>query len=95
MFTFKESAIELVRQAEVKRIDLTAEREGWHQETKAGLRVFIIMSAYILGNEKAYLSSNAEGAPIYEVTYNAATDDIYFVTYKQTAKETIYVGGDK
>lgn len=95
MKNFIERAITEVQIAETKRVDLTPAPEGWHAETKSNMHVFVIMKAYILGNEKAYLSSNAEGAPIYEVTYNLATDDIYFVTYTQTAKETIYVGGDK
>lgn len=95
MKSFEGKAYALVHEAELKRISLTPATEGWHNETANNLRIFVITKAYILGYEKAYMSSNAEGAPIYEVTYNLATDDIYFVTYKQTAKETIYVGGDK
>lgn len=95
MNNFEGRAYELVYDAEQKRIALTAAPEGWHRETVSNLRVFMIMKAYIVGNEKAYMSTNAEGAPIYEVTYNAAKDDIYLVTYQQTAKETIHVGGNK
>lgn len=89
MKNFEGRAYELAYDAEQKRIALTAAPEGWHRDAVRGLRVFIINKAYILGYEKAYMSSNLEGAPIYEVTYDRGTDRIYFVTYQQTDKKTI------
>lgn len=95
MKNFIDRAIAEVQSAEWKRITLTPAQDGWHAQAKANMRVFIIMKAYILGNEKAYLSSNLDGAPIYEVTYDSNRECIYFVTYVQTAKETIILGGEK
>lgn len=89
MKNFEGRAYELVYDEEQKKIALTAAPEGWHHEAVRGLRVFIITKAYILGYEKAYMSSSREGAPIYEVTYDRGADRIYFVTYQQTDKKTI------
>lgn len=89
MKNFEGKAYTLVHDEEQKRIALTPAPEGWHREAIYNLRVFVITKAYILGYEKAYLSSNAEGAPIYEVTYDRGADRIYFVTYQQTDKKTI------
>lgn len=61
------------------------------------IEIYVIMTGYILGNQKGYFSSSADGAPIYEMTYDAIADRIYFVTYEQTGKQTIdrLEGGNK
>lgn len=86
---FEGTAYRLVFDEEQKRIAETAAPEGWHHDAIRDLRIFIITKAYILGYEKAYVSSSRKGAPIYEVTYDRGADRIYFVTYKQTDKKTI------
>lgn len=100
MEKFEQKAYRLVYDKEIAHIDRATGPEGWHAEERAKLRIFVITKAYILGYEKAYISSSREGAPIYEVTYDRGSDRIYFVTYQQTAKETINLneateGGNK
>lgn len=89
MKNFEGTAYRLVYDEEQKRIAETAAPEGWHADAVRELRIFIITKAYILGYEKAYVSSSRKGAPIYEVTYDRGADRIYFVTYQQTDKKTI------
>lgn len=45
--------------------------------------VFVVWSAYILGNIKALLSTTNSDGMYYEVTYNKAKNEIYFDAYKK------------
>ena len=45
--------------------------------------VFVVWNCYILGNQKALLSTTMPDGMYYEVTYNATRDEIYFDAYKK------------
>lgn len=45
--------------------------------------VFVVWSCFILGNQKALLSTTNSDGMYYEVTYNAAKDEIYLDAYKK------------
>ena len=45
--------------------------------------VYVVWSCYILGNQKALLSTSICDGMYYEVTYNAQKDEIYFDAYKR------------
>jgi len=45
--------------------------------------VFVVWNCYILGNQKALLSTTISDGMYYEVTYNAAKDEIYLDAYKK------------
>ena len=49
----------------------------------AAFDVFVVWNCYILGNQKALLSTTISDGMYYEVTYNAAKDEIYFDAYKK------------
>lgn len=45
--------------------------------------VYVVWNAFILGNIKALLSTTLFDGMYYEVTYNAARNEIYFDAYKK------------
>lgn len=45
--------------------------------------VYVVWNAYILGNQKALLSTTLLDGMYYEITYNAAKDEMYFDAYKK------------
>lgn len=45
--------------------------------------VYVVWSAYILGNMKALISTSLHDGMYYEVTYNRERDEIYFDAYKK------------
>lgn len=45
--------------------------------------VFVVWSCYILGNQKALISTTIHDGMYYEVTYNKEKNEIYFDAYKK------------
>lgn len=45
--------------------------------------VFVVWNAYILGYQKALLSTTLPDGMYYEVTFNASKNEIYFDAYKK------------
>lgn len=45
--------------------------------------VFVVWNAYILGYQKALLSTTLHDGMYYEVTFNASKNEIYFDAYKK------------
>ncbi len=72
---FIEKAIKLVSDYAVEHLDVT--------DTVPPFDVFIVWDCYILGNVKALLSTTLMDGMYYEVTYNKATNEIYFDAYKK------------
>lgn len=72
---FIKRAIALVEKYAVSRIDKTTEIPKFE--------VFEVWHCYILGNQKALLSTTLPDGMYYEVTYNAERDEIYFDAYKK------------
>lgn len=52
-------------------------------ETVPPFDVFVVWNCYILGNQKALISTTISDGMYYEVTYNAAKDEIYLDAYKK------------
>lgn len=45
--------------------------------------VFVVWSCWILGNQKALISTTIHDGMYYEVTYNKEKNEIYFDAYKK------------
>lgn len=45
--------------------------------------VFVVWSCWILGNQKALISTTIHDGMYYEVTYNKERNEIYFDAYKK------------
>lgn len=45
--------------------------------------VFVVWSCFILGNQKALISTTIHDGMYYEVTYNKEKNEIYFDAYKK------------
>lgn len=72
---FTEKAKALVRGYTAEHLDMTDEMPEFE--------VFVVWSAYILGNVKALLSTTLPDGMYYEVTYNKAKNEIYLDAYKK------------
>jgi hypothetical protein len=72
---FIEKAIKLVFDYTLEHSDKT--------DTVPPFDVFVVWSCFILGNQKALISTTNCDGMYYEVTYNAAKDEIYFDAYKK------------
>jgi hypothetical protein len=53
--------------------------------------VYVVWNCYILGNQKALLSTTLHDGMYYEVTYNAAKNEIYFDAYKKFENRCVEV----
>lgn len=53
--------------------------------------VFVVWSCYILRNQKALISTSISDGMYYEVTYNAAKNEIYFDAYKKFENRCITI----
>lgn len=53
--------------------------------------VFVVWSCFILGNQKALLSTTISDGMYYEVTYNKAKNEIYFDAYKKFENKCVEV----
>lgn len=53
--------------------------------------VFVVWSCYILRNQKTLLSTTLADGMYYEVTFNAAMQEIYFDAYKKFENRKITV----
>lgn len=51
--------------------------------------VYVVWSCFILGNQKALLSTTLTDGKYYEVTYNANTDQMYVDQYVKVQNKTI------
>lgn len=51
--------------------------------------VYVVSHSYILGNQKAMLSTTLQDGKYYEVTYNADKNEIYVDTYMRVMN-TVY-----
>lgn len=51
--------------------------------------VFIVWFAKTLGNWKALVSTNVSDGMYYEITYNGATNELYFDAYKKWENKCI------
>ena len=72
---FINEAIKLVQNYTVEHFDKT--------DKVPPFDVFVVWNCYILGNQKAMLSTTVSDGMYYEVTYNAAKDEIYLDAYKK------------
>lgn len=54
--------------------------------------VYVVWNAYILGNQKALISTTLSDGMYYEVTYNSAKDEIYFDAYKKWENRKVTIG---
>ena len=52
-------------------------------DTEPQFDVFVVWNCFILGNQKAMISTTIPDGMYYEVTYNAAKDEIYLDAYKK------------
>lgn len=73
--TFIDRAKELVYNYAIEHMDKTDDIPAF--------KVFVVWQCCILGNKKALLSTTLIDGMYYEVTYNAAKDEIYFDAYKK------------
>ena len=53
--------------------------------------VAIVWHAYILGNQKALITTDIKDGMYYEVTYNKTTNEIYFDAYKKWENRCIKI----
>lgn len=51
--------------------------------------VFVVWSCFILGNQKALISTTIHDGMYYEVTYNKEKNEIYFDAYKKFENKKI------
>lgn len=72
---FIERATKIVNDYAVEHTDIT---DGVPE-----FEVFTVWSCYILGNQKALLSTTLPDGMYYEVTYNDGRDEIYLDAYKK------------
>lgn len=80
---FIQKAKELVANYAAEHIDKTDEMPAFD--------VFVVWNCYILGNIKAMLSTMLPDGMYYEVTYNAARNEIYFDAYKKFENRCVEV----
>lgn len=80
---FIKKAKELVRRYAAEHIDKTDEAVGFD--------VYVVWNCYILGNQKALLSTTLHDGMYYEVTYNASKNEIYFDAYKKFENRCVEV----
>lgn len=72
---FIEKAKAIVRDYVIEHLDKT--------DNVPVFDVFTVWNCYILGNQKALISTTLPDGMYYEVTYNAAKNEIYFDAYKK------------
>lgn len=72
---FIKRAMKLVADYAEEHLDKTDERLEFD--------VFVVWNCFILGNQKALISTTIHDGMYYEVTYNAAKDEIYLDAYKK------------
>ena len=53
--------------------------------------VFVVWSCKTLQNNKAILSANLKGAPLFEITHNGDKNEMYVDTYTKKSNECIKV----
>ena len=75
---FMEKAKQIVRDYIMDHLDKSDLAEGmpWFD-------VYVVWFGYILGSQKALVSSTLLDGMYYEVTYNKAKDEIYLDAYKK------------
>ena len=54
----------------------------------------LVWFAHVLGNKKAILIDNCRNNRIYEVTYNAAKDELYVDAYSKTSNTVVRGASD-
>lgn len=74
---FIEMAKNLVYEYTVEHLDKTDDVEFSHDD------VYVVMFSFILGNQKALLSTTLPDGMYYEATYNEDKDEIYLDAYKK------------
>lgn len=72
---FIEKAKKLVKDYAFEHLDKSDEMPAFE--------VFVVWNAYILGYQKALLSTTLFDGMYYEVTFNASKNEIYFDAYKK------------
>lgn len=84
---FIETCKKIVMDYANEHIDVTDDK------TLAPGGVYVVWSCFILGNQKALLSTVLSDGMYYEVTYNAAKNEIYLDAYKKWENQKINIGG--
>ena len=74
---FREKAIDMVIESYNELVEVT---DSYYLKEED---VYIVWMCSILGNNKALLSTNVHDGMYYEVTYNAAEDELYLDGYKK------------
>ena len=82
--SFIKKAKELVEEYTKAHIDKTDEMPTFN--------VFVVWSCFILGNQKALLSTTISDGMYYEITYNKEKNEIYFDAYKKFENKCVEVG---
>ena len=72
---FRNKAIKMVSDYTVEHIDKTDKMPIFD--------VFVVWECYILGHQKALLSTTLYDGMYYEVTYNSNRNEFYFDAYKK------------
>lgn len=80
---FIERAKELVKWYAIEHLDKSDKIEDFE--------VYVVWYSFILGNEKALLSTTLLDGMYYEVTYNAEGEEIYLDAYKKFENRCIPV----
>lgn len=82
---FIEKAKKLVRDYALEHFDKT--------DMLPSFDVFVVWSCFILGHQKALLSTTISDGMYYELTYNSAKNEIYLDAYKKFENRCIKVEG--
>lgn len=65
----------IVRDYAIKHMDRTDDNEKFE--------TYVVWNCFILGHQKALISTTLHDGMYYEVTYNSTKDEIYFDAYKK------------
>lgn len=81
---FIEKAKDIVYDYAIRRLDIT--------DKIIEPEVYVVLYSYVLGSQKALLSTTLPDGMYYEVTYNAEKKEIYLDAYKKFENVCIKVG---